>query len=245
MYTIFHKLFRTPAIKAGVLILLICLRNLFFAQGQGIIQNDLEHSVRIFDETGKTFVNPYIDITGSPFLFEELKTGIIRINDHRIFSNIPVKLNLVSQEVHFMQAGKGEMVLPAGLVRELIILDSSGYKPVIYTYQCGFPPVDNQSSTSFYQILSDGKIKFLKSLRKIIHQEKNEYSGEVQKEFREYEDYYFFVNNKMERIKREKSYILDMLKDKEGMIAEFLQKNKLSFKSIDDIKKLVDYYNTL
>jgi len=82
-------------------------------------------------------------------------------------------------------------------------------------------------------------------LRKTVYEEKDSFSGEVRKEFRQYEDYYFLVKNNMERIKRDKEYVLAHMSDKNSQIDAFLQKNKISFKSMDDIKKLVDYYNSL
>jgi len=215
------------------------------ANGQGIVQNDFEHSVKIFDQNGKSFVNPYVDIAGNPFFLEELRLGEIRLKDQSVYRDVPVRLDLVSQEVHFIQNGRTEMFLPAGLVSMLVLRDSTGVAPVTYIFQSGFPPIDNQSALNFYQVLSDGKIRLLKSLRKVIHQEKNEYTGETQREFREYEEYYFFTDNRMEKIKRDKSFILDMMKDKSQQIEDYLQKNKISFRSMEDLRKLVDYYNSL
>ena len=35
------------------------------------------------------------------------------------------------------------------------------------------------------------------------------------------------------------------MNDKENLVQDFVKNNKVSFKSMDDIKKLVDYYNSL
>lgn len=236
---------KTPAFIAGVLFFLSCAT--FKASGQdAAIQSDIEHKINLYDVNGKPWVNPDVDVSGTPFFMPAWKYGIIEMNDHSVFGNIQLRLDLKSEEVHYRKADNTALVLPAGIVRQIILLDSPKKSPpVSYVFQCGFPSVDNMNEKDFYLILSSGKIKLLKSLRKTIYVDKDIFSAEVRKEYRLNEDYYFFIKDKMERIKKEKSYLLDFMKDKNDKIEEFVQKNKISFKSMDDIKKLADYYNSL
>lgn len=238
-----HLFFRTPAYLAGVL-LLLCICKIAIAQ-QSVTQEVTEHNFKIFDADGKLFVNPYIDISGSPFFLDDWKYGKIKVADNSIFSNIRLKLDLISQQVHFLKSDNIEMVSPVAMVREITLFDSTQLVPVTYTFQCGFPAVDNQDKKNFYLVICDGKIKFLESMRKVIHQDKNEYAGTVEKEFRQYEDYYFFIDNKMYRIKKDKNFILDLMKPNNAKIETYINENKLSYKSMNDIKKVLDYYNSL
>ncbi len=235
--------------KPGYSCLVSCALYLIFCSltlsGQTLVQDDLQRKITMYNVNGKLFLNPYIDVAGTPFLRQEWRYGKIKTNDNSVFTHVRVRLNLQSQEVHYLQADSVEMVLPAGMVREITVFDSAGNRPDTLTFQCGFPSVNGQDEKSFYQVLCSGRIIFLKSLRKTIHEDKDGLSGEVRKEFREYEDYYFFVPDKLERIKRDKMYILGFMKDRNAPVEEFLQKNKISFKSPDDVKKLVDYYNSL
>ena len=243
MHILSHLFFRTPAYVAGVL-LLLCTCNITIAQ-QSVTQDVTEHNFKIFDADGKLFVNPYIDVAGTPFFFDDWKYGKIKVADNSIFSNIRLKLDLLSQQVHFLKSNNIEMVAPVSMIREITLFDSTKLVSVTYSFQCGFPSIDNQDQKNFYLVICEGKIKFLEAMRKVIHQDKNEYAGTVQKEFRQYDDYYFFINNKMYRIKKDKNFILNFMKPNDAKIETYISENKLSYKSMDDIKKIVDYFNSL
>ena len=62
---------------------------------------------------------------------------------------------------------------------------------------------------------------------------------------RTYEDYYVYDGKTMQRVKKDKAFILAALSDKRDSIEAFIETNKLKLKSIDDIKRAIDYYNTL
>jgi hypothetical protein len=233
---------KTPAYLAGVFALM-CVS--YLSDAQNVTRDLTLHNFNIFDADGKLFVNPYIDVAGSPFFLDEWKFGTIVLNDNKKFTDVHLRLNLQTQEVHFLKPDKNELVTPVGLVKEINLFDTVNNVPVVYIFQRGFPAIDNQNVLNFYQVLGNGKIKFLESLRKVIHQEKNEYAGTIEKEFRQYEDFYFFTDNKIERIKRDKAYVLSFMKDKNDLINDFVKRNKLSFKSTEDIKKIIDYYNSL
>jgi hypothetical protein len=241
----FHHIFsKTPAFLAGVFLLLV---NCKIATAQNVVNGGegVQGSVKIFDADGKLFINPYIDVAGSPFFLDDWKFGKLKVADNSLYSGIRLKLDILNQQVHFLKADNIEMVAPVGMIREITLFDSSKIIPVIYFFQCGFPAVDNQDGKNFYRVISDGKIKLLESVRKSIHQDKNEYEGTVQKEFRQYEEYYFFSDNKMYRIKKDKKFILGLMTPNEAKIENYITQNNLSYKSIDDIKKIVDYYNSL
>lgn len=49
----------------------------------------------------------------------------------------------------------------------------------------------------------------------------------------------------MKRVKKDKEYILNLLADKRKELETYITPHKMNFKSIDSIKKLIDYYNSL
>jgi len=53
------------------------------------------------------------------------------------------------------------------------------------------------------------------------------------------------VKYEMKRIKKDKEYILNLFADKRKELETYMTIQKLNFKSMDSIKKLIDYYNSL
>ncbi len=132
-----------------------------------------------------------------------------------------------------------------GQVKELAILDTLAVTTVAYRFICGFQPIDNNSLNSYYLLLDSGKVSFLESMRKVFKQDKNDFSGETHREYTLYDDFYIVSNGKMARIKRDPKFFLELTKDKQGQMDDYLQKTKVSFRSIEDIRQFTHYYNGL
>jgi hypothetical protein len=208
----------------------------------GGFQTNLE----VFDKNGQPFANPTEDVSGSPFFLPAWTSGMIRLRDSTGYTNIQLRLNLLSQEVHYQDRNKVEMALPKGFILEVVLKDSaSPHGPQLYTFRCGYPPVDNQDQNNLYRVLASGKLTLLESVRKVVVTQKNEVSGEMQKEFHEYDDYYIYQNGAVHRLKRDKASILSLMADQQDKVSAFVESNKTSFKSIEDIGRLIVYYNEL
>jgi len=212
---------------------------------EGFVGDGLDRSIKVFDANGKPFVNPPVDIEGTPFYKKEWKYGIIRLQDSTVYKHIPLRINLQSQEIHFLTVNKLEMSFPPGFVKEIIFSDSLKSPIEKYDFMCGFPRIDNQDENNFYRIISDGKIRLLESLRTTIIVDKNDLSGEVNKEYRTYEDYYLFTGVSITRIKKDKGFYLDIMKSKRNEMENYFLNHKVNFKSANDIQALIEFYNKL
>jgi hypothetical protein len=191
-----------------------------FAQ-DGFVAESTTLSYNVFDKNGKAFVNPAPDVAGSPFLTDAWKLGSLVINTNRRFDSVKVRLNIYSQEVHFLDKNNNEMALAKGYIRSVVL--AGGLR-----FQDGFPPVDEQDANNFYQVLAEGKITLLLSIRKIIATQKDDMTGDVKKEYRTYQDYYLYDGKTMLRVKKDKA---------------LLAGKEIKFKNIDELKKAVDAYN--
>jgi hypothetical protein len=213
--------------------------------GSGFVPETTTMSFNVFDKGGKAFVNPAPDVAGFPFLFNDWKYGTLVLSNNRKYDTVKVRLNIYSQQVHFLTHEQLEIAVDKGYIRELLLPDPKTGMPAKMDFRNGFPAVDAQDVNSFYQVLAKGKITLLLSVRKIIAQEKDEMSGEVRKEYRTYEDYYAFDGKTMQRIKKDKSFIENLLADKKDKIDAFITENKLKLRSADEIQKVIEFYNTL
>ncbi|HUS03617.1 MAG TPA: hypothetical protein VMY77_17875 [Chitinophagaceae bacterium] len=186
-----------------------------------------------------------MDIRNSPYFIESWQNSLIKLNDGRVLEGIKTRFNINNFSVHFTTDEKVQMFFPPELVKELDIYEKTETKNIMYKFKTGFPKVDNLDQNSFYQVLSEGTISLLKSIRKNLVVNKNDISGEVEKQFIFYENYYLFSNNKMIRLKKDKDFILKLVSAKKDKIEEFMKDHPTNFKNIADLVSLVNFYNAL
>ena len=149
-------------------------------------------------------------------------------------------------EFHFLNKDNIEIALFKGYVKSVRFYDGiPGMDGANTEFQTGFPPIDQQDENSFYQVVCKGKIILLESLRKVISQEKNGFSGEIRKEYVSYEDYYTWDGKGMERVKKDKSAFLGLLADQQSKVGDYINTNHLKLKSVDEVRRVIDYYNSL
>lgn len=227
-------------------LLLISADNLVYAQNNGVvIGGKWADQVSITDVNGRPFESKYVDIAGSPYFTDAYKTASIQLKQGKTFTNVRTRIDMVSQEIHFLSSNGVEGYIESGMVKEVSYTDTTTSGIVSYKFQTGFPSVDRQTVNNFYQILAEGKCGLLKSISKSISERKNELSGEVVKEFETTENTYLFIKGVMKRIKKDKDFFVTELSDKQKEISGFIQSNKLNFKSNDHLIKLINYYNSL
>jgi len=199
----------------------------------------------IIDKNGGSFHSYYEGIEGNPFFIENFRSSTIKLVSGLEFNNVTARLDLYKQIVQVKLNGDtAKMILP-GNITEIIFYDTVQSLPYEYKFQTGYPEIDNLSRNNFYQVLSDGKVTLLKSSIKKINKTKNEMSGEVNSQFDMYEDHYLYVKYEMKRVKKDKEYLLDLLADKRKELETYITTQKINFKSMDSIKKLIDHYNSL
>jgi hypothetical protein len=225
-----------------ILALPICLRT---SQAQENFIAEGKTSILVFDNNGKPFENPASDIAGTPFLLEDWHLGSVTLQNNRRFDSVRLRLNLATQQIHFMDQNNQEIALFKGFVKAIRFYDILPGTNNPTEFQTGFPAIDQQDETNFYQVISKGKIFLLKFMHKIVSQEKNELSGEIKKEYVGYEDYYVYNGKEMQRVKKDKSAILSLLADQQAKVQSFIDTNHLRLKSVDEVKRVIDYYNSL
>jgi hypothetical protein len=225
-----------------ILALPVCLRT---SQAQENFIAEGKTSILVFDNNGKPFENPASDIAGTPFLLEDWRLGSVTLQNNRRFDCVRLRLNLATQQIHFMDQNNQEIALFKGFVKAIRFYDILPGTNNPTEFQTEFPAIDQQDETYFYQVISKGKIFLLKFMHKIVSQEKNELSGEIKKEYVGYEDYYVYNGKEIQRVKKDKSAILSLLSDQQPRIQAFVETNHLKLKTIVEIKQVIDYYNSL
>ena len=235
--------------KNRLIALLICLTiasSSLYPQANNIsTTSKWGQQIFLSDVNGRAFENKYADVSGSAYLYPNFKFATIVLKDGRTYNNVQARLNLVEHEVNFIASNGEQGYIGKGMVTSILFNDTSKDGVNTYIFQTGFSPIDNQSAIHFYQVLVNGKISLLKSINKNIEERLNELSGEKSKEFAQRENLYVLYEGSLKRVKKDSDFFLSTMANQKEAINQYIRTNKLNFKNEEQLKKLVEFYNSL
>ena len=219
------------------------------SQGQLEFKNSNVGRVMDFtDLNGHSLVKKYDpDVTGSPFINDNWVAAKITLSGGKEIARLPVKLNIESNELYFLDSVGKEMIAADGLVKRVDCSDFYWKDSIRYIFRSGYPGIDGQSENHFYQVFTEGRIELLARKFKYIRVEKNELTGDVSKSFVDGTvTLYVYAFGMMQPFKANKNFVASLWdENKQEEMDKFISANKISFKNIPDLVKLFNHYDTL
>jgi hypothetical protein len=208
------------------------------------LANKYTNEVNTTDFNGRPFRTYDPDAEGSPFFSDNLLYANLTLSKGTIYERVKVRLDLLNQELQLTATGGKLIVAENGLVHKIELVDSmTGV--VQSRFISGCPSIDKQTSSHYYQVLSDGHLQLLFYTKRELVQEKNEMSGEIRKLYKEYTEYYTLRDGKINKLKREKDAVLSLMEDRKEEINTWLKSRKMNFRNNSMLAGLFDYYNSL
>jgi hypothetical protein len=192
---------------------------------------------------GKTYLDnatvSSMTLEGSPYLFANWKDLYVLVpknGESRKISNM--NYNLISKTL--------ELYISKDSVFQLD-LDRLDY--VITPHQKYKVINEGKLKGLFFEAFSGNNIKLFREtnvfiVNGVLNPRTNDEIFEQDK-FEKKQFYYFFVNNKYEKVKLVEKNILKYLRDKVDLVNEFVSKNKLSYTSEKDVITILNYYDLL
>jgi hypothetical protein len=180
-------------------------------------------------------------VRGTPYLYEEWARGTVKMADSTVFNDLALKFNVFRGQLLYKNSKNGglmEFLKPVSV----FVLDKDGNRDL---YRKGFPGVDNFSEETFYQVISDGKVKLLYKRSKILTESKFYSSATSESSFTDISSYYILRDGKMKKIRPSKKEFIELFKDKENTIKAYLQAENIDYKNKNNLANLVNYYNSL
>jgi hypothetical protein len=182
------------------------------------------------------------DIKGSPFLFDDWEKGNVLLKTKERVDSVFIKYNLytdllqvkVAEQEYQFNIDVWEFLLPDPMTKEMTL------------FRSGFSPVPGMSEKSFYQVLYDGKTKFLVKHKKLIGSEMTSTPGVKAKVF-EVQKIYFILtaSGKMEKLRKKNKEILDLLEGKKEELKKMIDSKKIKLVNDEEIISVLEYYDSL
>lgn len=186
----------------------------------------------------------------NPYLTDEWQEGFIVFNDS-IFWDGELRYDMFRKEMEMVVAGDTVYVSDPFMLN-LVAFGEHEFVFSIYIDEMGKKPY---FGADYFEVLSTpDQAKFL--MRRSLRIDEEQFSSsklllglknEEKMSFGINRSYYLQISDDDPaiRIRRNRQSVLNMLKDRRDEIVAFANENKLGFRKIDDIARIVNFYNSI
>lgn len=212
----------------GILIgAMLCVATTSYAQVYSTVKSASKNAVNSKESLA--------ELVGEPYLYKDFKKAFVRFPgvEPALYE---IKYDQLADEVVAKGEGDSEYAF-TNQVSEFKFQDSKK------VFRNGFAPVGKSTERSFYEIIFDGKVKYIKRAAKTVIEGKV-YNGPVTKKVEEDYSYYLVKDgSRPELVKNNEKSILAALNKPE--LNAYVKTNKLNLKNDEDVAKLLAYNDSL
>jgi hypothetical protein len=176
------------------------------------------------------------DIEGNPYLFDDWQTGSVTFSNGKTFTILKLKYDIHYDRLLFLTE-KGEELNFSDPVEQFSINNE--------TFKKGFPPVDKQTTDSYYKVLADGRTKLLRFSKKVVSEHQTYGTQTTEKSYRQTDYYYIEKDGQMIKIKPDKKSVLAALPDHPVQLEAYINIHHINFKDDQAMGQMITFYNTL
>ncbi|MFI5133776.1 MAG: hypothetical protein ACHQEB_05540 [Chitinophagales bacterium] len=223
-------------------LLILLLSPVFILHAQNNNNDNPLNDRKMIDRTSGNllYIYQYEDVKGTPFLYDDWMPAIVIAYDNTMFKNMHLKFDVAGNEFIFKRNDTNYRVGPEAT--EIRMFSKNGDSIV---FRNGFNINNAIRQSKYIQVLSEGKITFLKYFRKNT-EEYNEYGDATKyKRFVEMYEYYTYKDNKSDPVRITKKELETLLSDKWDKVSQYMSQNNLSGKDEKSFAAAINYYNSL
>jgi hypothetical protein len=216
-----------------LLILLAIMADNSFAQLTNRVAVDRSGStLRVKSSTDQNLI-------GSPYLVDSWSKGNVKFVNAKPADNVDLKLDLLENVLVLKGADGSENTFTEKISE--FTLNILGKDRL---FKSGFLDSKNQLITAYFEVLYNGKTKFLSKEGKMVIESKGYNTSTITKKIENTTEYYISKsNNSVSLVKLNEKAILTYLAIPD--LGKYVKDNQLNLKTRDDIIKLLQYHDSL
>lgn len=177
---------------------------------------------------------PVTDTTSTQYLLPNWYSGIIRMNDDKVFDGVYLRYNLAKDQIE-VKKDSGTFRIEKG-VKEFNIPSGSD----LYIFRSGFAPYKTLTTESFYRVIYDGKTQLLKRYQSPIQVEKAAATRTLEPDAK----LYVVKDSKVNEVfLKDQNSFLKLLADEKNKMRYVIKEENLEFDAEDDLMKLLEEYD--
>lgn len=227
------------ATKVSLLLLIILYFFISNAYAQAQAGRNVDDHLLI-KESKKALYDTEGTVEGSPYLHDSFIAGEVHFEKGKP-ATVPMRYNIYRDYMEYQQQGQTYVLDPSGRIKKVTIND------VVFLVE----KYENKGKATFgyFTLLDSGKVSLLTKQVVIFHEQKEPKALESDvtpaKYARAANAFYFKttggVITKIENLKK----FVSGLPDKQDEVMQFAKAEKLSTRKEDELKKLIQFYNSL
>lgn len=224
---------------------------LFYTPGRGQQVVDISKSdAQVTSSTdmmtgvnGLAFDNSkYVKVTsGSPYFQDEFMKAALYDGDGSRYTAGQVRLNLLSNQIHYMDASGREMISTSPIKR--VLLTDPGTSET-YTFilgdQLGLP--DKELNSAWFQVLVNGPVSLVLREKKSIHDKLSYATATTEEDIPTVSFYYVKMNGSFTEVKSWQD-LQTLLADKKDALTQFIHDHHLKGRSPSEYAQVIGFYN--
>ncbi|HWH61981.1 MAG TPA: hypothetical protein VNS50_01835 [Ginsengibacter sp.] len=199
---------------------------------------------KFFEQTNSNVIYTfqYTEIKGTPFLSDRWMKGKAFLDREVSYDNLQIKLDLYNNK--FIINWHDTSFQISTTVKQ-VELFPTGDTVNAMVFRNGYSVTAKINAETYLQVLTDGKLTFLKYIKKEMN-DFSEYSDATKyKRFEETDKYFIFANGEFREIALNKKSLQDILPDKWNEVEDYLTKYKVNVKVQEGWRLAIQYYNSL
>lgn len=198
----------------------------------------------VYDIDGNKKGFNYVDIGGSPFLFDDWRQANIYDDNLKKIASVKVRFNTYSNQIHFLDSKEQELIADKGSIKKIEILKNTNNEVELVLEKGFSSPKTSLTIDQFVQVLNEGHTQLIKQItNKIV--EKDSLVGTVKVlKFSSSSFYFLETGVKCEPLKRIDQAEIFGLLTKKDVIESFEKNNKQKLRKEKDAIEFLNYYNS-
>lgn len=186
----------------------------------------------------------YRPVEGSPFFSETWMKGSAALTPEREYQNLWLKLDLLSNKLHFRDI-RGEEMICTTPVYSLSMKDSATGATHSFVHSSYLIAASDIKPQAWLELMADGKAQLFCNHKKTKTETQPYGSATLEQRVFTFDIFYIVQNGRMQRVKRAKD-IVAALPDKKKELEEWMRANpNPGDKDGTYMAKMVAYYNSL
>ena len=190
---------------------------------------------------------PYARIKGSPFWRDEWQLATL-YRDDKVIGTVPVKINLVTNDVHFLQNDQELVATDENKITAIIFHPGNDSSLVTAAFMKDLSKyaVDNRDLNVVMQVMNYGKYELLKYVNRRVSSADSLFGTQKRYFFKDETTYYLKSDNIVQSVKKmsEDSFYELIPALTTAAHRKWLNENKINFRKEQDIVRFLNYYNS-